>query len=517
MRILPRLVSVLLAIALGGALSGAAAAAVSGPDVSGWQHPNGYTIDWSAAHVAGGAQFAFVKATEGPGYTNPYFARDFAALKANGMARGAYHFAQPATSAVTQARHFVSAVGKLDGRGDLPPVLDIEVSGGLGVTALVAWTKAYLVEVTRLTGRTPMVYTSPGFWKSAMGNSTAFTGYPLWIATWGPKPILAGGWTRYAFWQYTDKATLAGMAGPVDMSVFNGTVAQLRALANDAPPPPPAPLVPTAPATLTATPAAGAVALRWTAPKTPGGAIVSYVVTVDGGIPQRLPGTATTFTAAGLSATAAHRFTVAAVNATGTGPVATVAGTPLVPTQVELATLTPGTVTATLTRSDTGAPLGGATVTVRLAPRSGAAPAAYTATADATGRLDIPVGTAVTTDVTVTVTPSAAVAAAVARTTVEAAVAVRLTLALSSAKVRVGRTVVFTGGTSKALAGEKVYRQSWYGKAWHTRDTGKVGTTGVVAFGVRPLAKSTGTYRLWIAATPRHAAVASKPVTLRVV
>ena len=524
---LPRVLSAVLAVVLGGALTGAAAAAVSGPDVSGWQHPNGYTIDWSAAHNVGGAQFAFVKATEGTNYTNPYFASDSAAVKADKMARGAYHFARPAAgtaSAAAQARHFVAAAGKLDGRGDLPPVLDLEVTGGLGVSALVAWTRTYLTEVERLTGRTPMVYTSPGFWKSGMGNSTAFTGYPLWIATWGPKPILAGGWTRYTFWQYTDKATLAGMAGPLDMSVFNGTVAELRALANDAPAPPPAPKVPTAPTTLTAMPAAGAVALRWTAPKTPGGAIVGYEVTVDGGAPQRLPGSATSFTAAGLSATAAHRFTVAAINATGAGPVATVVGTPLVPTQVVLSTATPAagpaTVTATVTRSDTGAALPGATVTVRLTPRSGAAPAPYTATTGDAGRLDIPVSTAVTTDVTVTV-PQSALAAAVARTTVAAVVRVRpapaLTLRLSATKIRAGRTVTFTGTTDRALAGEKVYRQSYYGGAWHTRAAGTVRGTGTVAFGVRPLAKSTSAYRLWVPATPGHAAAASKTVTLRVV
>ena len=514
-----RLFALVLACLVGAAWTGpAAAAVVSGPDVSGWQHPQGYTIDWKAAKTSGGAQFAFVKATEGAGYTNAYFAKDFAALAAAKMARGAYHFAQPATSAVAQARHFVSATGTLGARGDLPPVLDLEVSGGLGVTALVAWTKAYLAEVQRLTGRKPMVYTSPGFWTSAMGNSTAFTGYPLWVATWGPKPILPGGWKNYAFWQYTDKATLAGMAGPVDMSVYNGTVAQLRALANDAPAPPPAPLRPTAPATLTATPAAGAVALHWTAPKTPGGAIVHYTVAVDGGTPQVLPGTATTFTATGLSATAPHRFTVAAVNATGTGPVATVSATPLAPTRVVLTSATPGTVTATVTRSDTGGPLAGVAVTVALKPRSGAAPAPYSATTGATGQVDVPVGTAVTTDVTVTVSQSAAATAAVARTTVAAVVTrVALTLKLSATTIRAGRTVTFTGTTSKALAGETVYRQSWYGGAWHTRATGKVAATGTAVFTVRPLAKSTGTYRLWIPATTGHTAAASASVTLRVV
>jgi lysozyme len=524
---LSRLLSVVLAVAVGGALSGAAAAAVGGPDVSGWQHPNGYTIDWAAAHDVGGAQFAFVKATEGTGYTNKYFASDFAALQANRMARGAYHFAQPVAgtvSAVAQARHFVSVAGKLDGRGDLPPVLDLEVTGGLSATALVAWAKAYLAEVERLTGRLPMVYTSPGFWKSATGNSTAFTRYLLWIATWGPKPILAGGWTKHTFWQYTDQAALAGMAGPVDMSVFNGTVDELRTLANDAPVPPAPTGPPTAPATLTATPAGGTVALRWTPPTIPGGPIVAYDVTVDDGPPRRLPGTATTFTATGLSASAEHRFTVAAVNAAGSGSGATVSATPLIPARVVLATAAPAagarstTVTATVTRSDTGAALAGAGVTVARKPRTGTAPAPYTATTGDTGQVAIPVGTAVTTDVTVTVPKSPTVAAAVARTTVQAArFTPVLRLTLSATKVRAGRTVTFTGTTSRALAGEKAYRQSWYGGAWHTRSTATVRSTGVVAFAVRPLAESTSRYRLWVPATGRHLSAASASVTLRVV
>jgi hypothetical protein len=130
------------------------------------------------------------------------------------------------------------------------------------------------------------------------------------------------------------------------------------------------------------------------------------------------------------------------------------------------------------------------------------------------------VSTAVTTDVTVTV-PQSALAAAVARTTVAAVVRVRpapaLTLRLSATKIRAGRTVTFTGTTDRALAGEKVYRQSYYGGAWHTRAAGTVRGTGTVAFGVRPLAKSTSAYRLWVPATPGHAAAASKTVMLRVV
>src|ERR1700709_2017890 len=79
----------------GGAVSAAAQlSGIRGPDVASHQHPGGYVINWSRTEAAG-AKFAFVKATEGRTYTNPYFASDFASVVSVGMVRGAYHFARP--------------------------------------------------------------------------------------------------------------------------------------------------------------------------------------------------------------------------------------------------------------------------------------------------------------------------------------------------------------------------------------------------------------------------------------
>lgn len=232
--ILGGLASAALTLALSVGLATSAAADVRGPDVSSHQHASGYTVDWSSAKTAG-AEFAFVKATEGLGYTNPYFAADFADLAAAQLVRGAYHYARPSlgvADAVAQANYFVAATGALDVVGDLPPVLDLERNDGLAPDELIEWTGAYLVEVERLTGRTPIVYTYPAFWRSSMADTTLFNQYPLWIATYGPKPILVGGWSDYTFWQYTDSEPLAGQAAPVDMSVFRGTSADLAALAS---------------------------------------------------------------------------------------------------------------------------------------------------------------------------------------------------------------------------------------------------------------------------------------------
>src|SRR5450759_2668364 len=236
------LAAVVLAVVLGPVVN--ASASVSGPDVSSYQHPLGYSINWTAAKVSGGASFAFVKATEGGTYTNPYFARDFAALRASGLIRGAYHFANPTastTSAVTQAKHFVAVAGTMSNPGDLPPVLDLEVNNGLPAASLIAWTRSYLNEIKALTGRDAIIYSAPYFWRGSMANTSAFASYPLWVASYSSTVTLFGGWRSFTFWQYTDHANLPGLPPTVDMSVFNGNLDRLNALANRAPAPTPSP------------------------------------------------------------------------------------------------------------------------------------------------------------------------------------------------------------------------------------------------------------------------------------
>ncbi len=233
----------------GGAAGAGQAPAPSGPDVSSHQHPNGHGIDWQRVHDAG-AGFTFVKATEGHTYTNAYFGSDFADAGGHGLVRSAYHYARPAlplTSATQQADYFLSVTGTASTKGDLPTTLDMEESGGLGPADLVSWTQAFLQRVTQQTGRPPIIYTYPYFWRHAMADSHDFTRYPLWIADYSKhsSPTLPGGWQTWTFWQTTSTAREPGIATAVDLSRFNGDDAALQRLATPAPPSPtPAPLLP---------------------------------------------------------------------------------------------------------------------------------------------------------------------------------------------------------------------------------------------------------------------------------
>lgn len=237
---LKRAASVLVLVAAVTATSaGAANAGVLGPDVSSYNHDNGATFDWGAAHAWGKASFAFIKATEGGGYHNPSFSWDYAAAVNAGVIRGAYHFARPSgaspaeivVNATAESNQFTQAIGSLNGPGNLPPVLDLEDAGSLNSDQLSLWVHTWLDQTAKTTGRTPIIYTNPSFWTGNMANSTAFAAYPLWLATYGvPSPPVIGGWASYTFWQYTDVGQMPGSSLAVDLSVFNGSPAQLQAM-----------------------------------------------------------------------------------------------------------------------------------------------------------------------------------------------------------------------------------------------------------------------------------------------
>lgn len=196
--------------------------APSGVDVASWQG----AIDWAAVNQS--QEFAFVKATEGIGYQNPQYTHDIQQARANGLVVGAYHYARPGSDPKAQAAEFAAAYNAHP--QDLPPVMDLEQTDGLGPIQLQNWTRTFLNETELLTGKKPMVYTYRYFWQQDMANTTEFSHYPLWFAAYQNEvpSNLPGGWEQMAFWQRTGDGRVTGVNTPVDMNLFNGTPAQLE-------------------------------------------------------------------------------------------------------------------------------------------------------------------------------------------------------------------------------------------------------------------------------------------------
>ena len=206
--------------------------ALDGIDVASHQHPDGAAIDWQAV-AASGQSFAFIKASEGTGYTNPYFSSDTAKAAAAGVTPGSYHYAKPgSTDPRAEARHYAATLAT-GVQPSLPPTLDLEESGGLNPEQLKNWVRDWIDEIKILTGRDPIIYTYHNFWINDMANTTEFAEYPLWLAYYNPTlpSEIPGGWNEVTFWQYSDAGQVDGIYANVDLNTYYGTDAQLQELA----------------------------------------------------------------------------------------------------------------------------------------------------------------------------------------------------------------------------------------------------------------------------------------------
>jgi GH25 family lysozyme M1 (1,4-beta-N-acetylmuramidase) len=232
-----RILSVAMTLAaglLGVIVSGSPASAATityGLDVSGYQGNVNWSAQWNA-----GARFAYVKATEGTYYTNPYFAQQYNGSYNIGMIRGSYHFARPdTTSGATQADYFVGHGGgwSKDGK-TLPGALDIEYNPyggecyGLSQSSMRSWVASFVNEYHARTGRWAVIYSTTDWWTTCTGNYSGFwANDPLWLARYSTSPgTLPNGAPFWSFWQYSSSGPFAG-----DSDKWNGALSNLKTLA----------------------------------------------------------------------------------------------------------------------------------------------------------------------------------------------------------------------------------------------------------------------------------------------
>lgn len=206
-----------------------ASATVAGIDVSGHQG----NVDWNA-YWGQGKRFAYNKATEGTGYTNPYFGQQYNGSYNVGMIRGAYHFALPDRSnGAAQANYFVDHGGgwSRDGK-TLPGALDMEYNPygatcyGKNQAGMAQWIREFHDTYHARTGRWPVIYTSASWWNQCVGGAQSFGDtVPLWVARYADSVgALPAGWGFHTIWQYS--------SSPIDQNSFNGAYDRLQALAN---------------------------------------------------------------------------------------------------------------------------------------------------------------------------------------------------------------------------------------------------------------------------------------------
>ncbi|MCD6497480.1 MAG: hypothetical protein J7M25_04145 [Deltaproteobacteria bacterium] len=198
---------------------------VDGIDVSYWQG----IINWD--QVAGdGIVYAFIRVSDGDpsnanGVADSQFDENWSHARAAGLIVGAYQFFRPNQDVIAQANFLLSKLGGAVTSGDLPPVIDVEVNGGLSDSQVVSAIQQWIDRVEGQLGVQPIVYTSASLWSQYTDNSAAFADYPLWVAHYtspsGPFWV-PDAWSNWEFWQYSSSGSVAGISGNVDMDFFNG-------------------------------------------------------------------------------------------------------------------------------------------------------------------------------------------------------------------------------------------------------------------------------------------------------
>ena len=183
------------------------------------------TIQWSRVRKAG-IRFAFIRVSDGTTFEDPKFRTNWDGAKAAKIARGAYQFFRPEESAIAQADLLIAAVSR--DPGELPPAIDVEVSGARSRTQVTNAIRVWVDRVRARLGVEPIVYTSPELWRDLTGNADLST-QPLWIAHYDTDcPRVPPEWSEWVFWQHSKTGVVPGIQGPVDLDVFNGAPDALR-------------------------------------------------------------------------------------------------------------------------------------------------------------------------------------------------------------------------------------------------------------------------------------------------
>ena len=193
-----------------------------GIDVSEYQDE----ISWDEVQTLDGdyqLSFVFIRATVGNDRLDKRFKENWLKAKENKLIRGAYHYYRPNENSIEQAELFIKTV-RLE-KGDLPPVLDIEkLPENQSVERLKIGLRRWLNKVEGYYKVKPIIYTGERYYDDFLKEE--FSDYLFWIANYNfYREKMEEDWL---FWQFTEKATVSGIKGNVDVNIFNGDLQQLQ-------------------------------------------------------------------------------------------------------------------------------------------------------------------------------------------------------------------------------------------------------------------------------------------------
>ena len=168
-------------------------------------------------------QFVFVRATVGNDRVDKAFDKNWLGAKDRKIIRGAYHYYRPNENSLEQAALYIKTVRLY--KGDLPPVLDIEkLPKNQSVARLKIGLRRWLEAVEAHYKVKPIIYTGEKYYDDFLKEE--FSDYLFWIANYNfYREKMKEDWL---FWQFTEKGSVPGIIGNVDVNIYNGDLQQLQ-------------------------------------------------------------------------------------------------------------------------------------------------------------------------------------------------------------------------------------------------------------------------------------------------
>lgn len=192
--------------------------AVKGIDVSSWQG----NIDFKKVK-ASGVEFVIIRSGYGnlSSQKDNYFDRNYTNAKAAGLKIGTYwySYASSTSDAVNEAKACLTVIkGK---KFDLPVFFDLEESSQFskGKSFCDSIIQAFCNEIKK-NGYSAGLYCSTSPLNSYVSASVA-SKYPLWVAQYNSTCTYKA--AKYQIWQYSDKGSVNGISGGVDMNYLYDT------------------------------------------------------------------------------------------------------------------------------------------------------------------------------------------------------------------------------------------------------------------------------------------------------
>lgn len=192
-------------------------------DVSAYQGK----IDWPVyaqwARSFDGVARVAMKVTEGVGFIDPNYHTNRAGALAAGIDEIIfYHYGRPDqhSDPGLEVAWFRSILGAIRPGDSL--LLDYEADTP---AATADWAYGWLSFAEAAYTREPSVYASEGYIAAHLQDAR-LARFPLTEALWkyspSERPAAPAPWSKITYLQYTDRATVPGIAGPVDADIFLG-------------------------------------------------------------------------------------------------------------------------------------------------------------------------------------------------------------------------------------------------------------------------------------------------------